>query len=303
MPKTKPKPARTSTNGRTRSKPAAKATARAARKRAANGGTHTESEDHPWTIRIEDHPRRTDSREYIASRKSTNAMAKKEKNWFFGHEPYEDHHGGGLWVKDEDGWFVVRNLAGIEWSAQFCADPAKVDALRMNAKRIYARFPESVDELGIRELLDTPITDAAGVAQWTDSICNASMALPKALHTGVLPHAGGIHHYPAPIAEIALFKYDDFQLWQTDAAGKAIALVPVAPRGSNNGKTVVAYAEPGSAIDKAKAAADQKHRALELPEDDQLSATAFNEQYAKLAQGGIDAADPLVAAAPSAREG
>src|SRR5262249_32589441 len=157
MPKTKP--VRTNTNGRARSKPATKAAPERTGNGKGTGGTHAEHEDHPWTIRIADHPRRTDSREYIASRKNTNAMPKGEKNWFFGHQPYEDHHGGGLWVKDEDGWFVVRNLAGIEWSAQFCADPAKVDALRVNAKRLYARFPEAVDELGIRELLDTPITD------------------------------------------------------------------------------------------------------------------------------------------------
>ena len=45
------------------------------------------------------------------------------------------------WLKDEQGWFLLKNLAGIEWSAQFCADPKKVDALRQNAKRLYAKFP------------------------------------------------------------------------------------------------------------------------------------------------------------------
>ena len=110
---------------------------------------------------------------------------------------------------------LVRNVVGIEWSAQFCADPAKVDRLRVNARRLYAGFPEAAEELGIRGLLDTPITDAAGVQRWTDSICNASVPLPAALHTGVLPGAktGGIHHYPSPIAEIALIKRDDFDLW------------------------------------------------------------------------------------------
>ena len=131
MPKTKPARTTPRVEPGTRRQPRLRPSAP-----AAHGGTHTEHEDHPWTIRIADHPRRTDSREYIASRKNTNAMAKSEKNWFFGHEPYEDHHGGGLWVKDEDGWFVVRNLAGIEWSAQFCADPTKVDALRVNASGV-----------------------------------------------------------------------------------------------------------------------------------------------------------------------
>ena len=43
---------------------------------------------------------------------------------------------------------MVRNLAGIEWSAQFCADPAKVDLLRQNAKRLYDLLaPDTKQEL------------------------------------------------------------------------------------------------------------------------------------------------------------
>lgn len=167
-------------------------------------GTHTEHEDHPWTIQIPDHEKRTESDEYEASRAAMNAMAKGVHDFEFGASPFEDHHGGGLWLKDDEGWFLVRNLVGIEWSAQFCADPAKVDQLRVNARRLYAGFPAAVTALGIRELLDTPIVDAAGVTAWTDSICNASVPLPHALHVGVIPGAvtGGIHHYPSPIAEI-----------------------------------------------------------------------------------------------------
>jgi hypothetical protein len=270
--------------------------ARKATKRAAFGATastHPEHEDHPWTIRIPDHPRRTDSREYIDSRKATNVRAKAQPDWFYGDQPYEDHHGGGLWLKDGDGWFVVRNLAGIEWSAQFCADPAKVDALRVNAKRLYDRFPEAVEALSIGPLLNTPITDAAGVANWTDSICNASLALPREFHTGVLPTAGGIHHYPAPIAEIALFKYDDFDLWQIDANGKAVAVVPVAERGSGNGTTALAFAEPGSVMDDAQTQANADAHAVFLPDDDELSAAAFKTQYGKLHAGTVPDNDPL----------
>lgn len=105
-----------------------------------------------------------------------------------------------------------------------------------------------MDELNVRALLDTPIIDAAGVAAWTDSICNASMPLEPAFHTGVLPKAatGGVHHYPSPIAEIDLFKRDDFQLWVTDENGTLAAVVPVAPRGSNDGRVrVLLVATPG----------------------------------------------------------
>ena len=57
------------------------------------------------------------------------------------------HHGGSLWLLDYDGWFMVQNEAGIEWSAQFCTDPAKADALRDNARRLYASFPATILEM------------------------------------------------------------------------------------------------------------------------------------------------------------
>jgi hypothetical protein len=209
---------------------------------------HVEREDHPWERNVAPHPPRTDSPEYIKARKMMVQQAQSVAHFFYGDKPYEDHHGGGLWLKDADGWFMVRNLAGIEWSAQFCADPKKVDQLRINARRLYAAFPGVAEELGIRELLDTPITDAAGVARWTDSICNASVALPPSLHTGVLPKAGGIHHYPSPVAEIALFKYDDFQLWVQDSSGKPAAVVPVSQRGSGDARVRVLYASPDTPL-------------------------------------------------------
>jgi Family of unknown function (DUF6424) len=210
--------------------------------------THLEHEDHPWTIEIPPHPKRTETAAYRKARRDMNQMAKSVPNLAYGPSPYQDHHGGGLWLKDAEGWFLVRNVVGIEWSAQFCADPAKVDRLRINARRLYAGFPEAVLGLGIRDLLDTPITDAAGVQRWTDSICNASLPLPAALHTGVLPGAktGGIHHYPTPIAEIELIKRDDFDLWVRGPNDELVALVPVAPRGSGDGDTRVLFASvPG----------------------------------------------------------
>src|SRR5690242_18011941 len=133
---------------------------------------HTLHEDAPWTENIPGHPKRSDSPEYVKSRAKMNEIAREAHGspdgLFYGGPPYQDHHGGSLWLKDEHGWFLVRNLAGVEWSGQFLSDPAKVDLLRRNAQRIYALFPEVVAELGIGDLLATPITDAAGVARWTD---------------------------------------------------------------------------------------------------------------------------------------
>lgn len=243
---------------------------------------HTEHEDHGWSIDIPDHPKRADSPEYVQSRAKMNAIAREAASsadgLIYGGPPYQDHHGGGLWLKDEIGWFLVRNLAGMEWSAQFAADPAKVDQLRRNAQRIYMVFPEVVAELGIGELLATSITDAAGVAAWTDSICNASVPLSPSAHTGVLPKAGGVHHYPAPIVEIEFFKQDDFNLWVTTEDGYPAAVLPVAHRGSGNAQVHVAWVHPSAALH----AEHQRHREAGtlhvLAEDHPLAQQAFAQQ-------------------------
>lgn len=231
--------------------------------------SHAEHEDHGWSVLIPDHPPRSDSPEYRHSRARLRQLA---------GDGFQDHHGGGLWLKDRDGWFFVRNLAGIEWSAQFCADPRKVDQLRVNARRLYAAFPGAVEELGIRRLLDTPITDAAGVARWTDSICNASVPLPAALHSGVLPHGAGYHHYPAPIVDIETFRRDDFTLFVTDSEGHQAAVVPVAPRGSGDLRVQVLWANTGSQLHAMHMAARADGQALVLDADHELARLAFARQ-------------------------
>ncbi len=317
---------------------------------------HTESETHGWTIDVGDHPTRTDSPEYVAARKKMTEIATGATGLIYGQPPYQDHHGSALWLKDAQGWFLLRNLAGIEWSAQFCADPAKVDLLRQNAKRLYDLLaPDIKQELDPDGLLDTTIQDAAGVAKWTDSIFNAGVPLQPTFHIGVLPgggarnsaasqdtgdaqspdaspdlsgtpdsgapqapadggnsgaaqapadgansgasqpsaaapqataapspstvqEPGGVHHYPTPIADIQLFKYDDFQLWVTDAEGNPAAVTPVAPRNSGNGSVNVQYATPGSRLARQKQAAENANTPLILPTDHPLAQQAFQNQ-------------------------
>ena len=141
------------TGARSRPHSPARAPARSEGKHNGNGQApsarqHTEREDHPWEINIPDHPKRTDSPTYVISRKLMNNIVKEVKDFFLGTDtPYQDHHGGGLWVKDDDGWLFIKNLAGMEWSQQFCADPAKVDRLRLFAQRIYKAFPQSLPAL------------------------------------------------------------------------------------------------------------------------------------------------------------
>src|SRR5207247_1590554 len=140
---------------------------------------------------------------------------------------------------------------------------------------LYARFPEAAGELGIQPLLDKEIKTAEDVAAWTDSVCNASVPLSMQEHRGVLPAAGGIHHYPSPVAEITFFKYADFQLWVTDDQGRAAAVVPVGRRGSGDGRTQVIAAEPGSKLNARLVKAWHTKRRLILPPQSKASQQAF----------------------------
>jgi hypothetical protein len=240
----------------------------------------------PITYYTAGHPPRTDSAYYLRSRKALHQIVGTLSQPFYGPEPVDDHHGGGLWVYDDEGWFFVRNLAGIEWSGQFCADPAKVDRLRQNARRLYAGFPRSFDEfktLGIdlKELLDTPITDAEGIARWTDSICNASVPLPPPVHTGWLPKGGGVHNFPTPITDIAFFKRDDFKLWVVDNERRDVAVVPTHPRGSGKRDLHVIHTEPGSKLNRLHKAAEARGQGFILQEGDPLHGHLAKQAFAK----------------------
>ncbi len=252
------------------------------------GEVHNVTEGHPVTYRTSGHPPRADSATYKRSRAALKKISSGLKGWYFEGESYQDHHGGGLWVHDDEGWFFLRNLVGIEWSGQFCADPKKVDALRVNARRLYAGFPKSFDafdELGIdlKSLLDTKITDADGVAEWTDSICNASVPLPQPMHTGTVPKGGGVHHYPTPVTDIDRFRYDDFVLWVTDKQGEPAAVVPVGRRGSGDGRVRVVHSTPGTKLHDMMRKAEKKETHLDLADDDHLAKEAFAKQVTKKA--------------------
>jgi Family of unknown function (DUF6424) len=296
---------------------------------------HSESETHPWSIQVPNHPARADSPEYVAAREKMNEIAAGATGLLYGTAPFQDHHGGALWLKDDQGWFLVRNLAGVEWSAQFCAEPGKVDLLRQNAKRLYDLLaPEIKQELDPGGLLDTPITDAAGVAKWTDSLFNAGVPLQPTFHIGTLPggtstpeddtdapadatsdpadgsgtaatatstpadggtvapapapapapgpvqEPAGVHHYPTPIVDIQLFKYDDFELWVTDEQGNPAAVAPVSPRGSGDASIHVLYATPGSQLAVQQQAAESANAPLILGPGHPLSRQAYRHQQA-----------------------
>lgn len=201
-------------------------------------GTHTEHEDDPWTIDIGDHPGRTDSPTYLDARKYMIAAVKLVQPWFYGDPPYQDHHGGGIWVKLAGRWRLYKNMAGSEWSAMFAAAPAAMEELRQNAEALVAACVGTEEayktDLGMSDehlaILHTPITDATTVANFVDSFWNASVPLPQGFHTGTIPSGdhehGGVHYYPTPITDIQFFKRDDFVLWVQDSAGHSYAVAP-----------------------------------------------------------------------------
>ena len=161
-------------------------------------------------------------------------------------------------------------------------------------------------------LNSTPITDADGVAKWTDSIFNAGVPLHQGFHIGVMPmgkaqaqnppatadaqnspdagdqaqaasapgdpESAGVDHYPTPIVDIQLFKYDDFQLWVTDSEGNPAAVTPVGARGSGVASVHVQYATPGSQLARQKQQQESAGGALILPADHPLAQQAFQNQ-------------------------
>ena len=256
------------------------------RQGAAGTGTHTRGESHPWEINIPDHAGRKDSSTFrSAKRVAKKIMATLDGKEPFGPGPWQMHHGGSLWVYTGDEWRLFLNTVGIEWSAQFCADPAKVERLRQNALVLYAAFPQSIPEmerLGLtkaEEILSTPVTDAETVSVWVDSIFNSCVALPPVAHTAVLPTGGGRHHYPTPITDIAEIKYDDFELWVTDEeTDTTVAVLPMSPRGSGDGRVTLTFAPPGHPLaDRKRAAAERDERVVFDP-DSPLARQAFAHQ-------------------------
>lgn len=129
---------------------------------------------------------------------AAHARSHAAKGLDYGCDPFQDHHGGRLWLHDGEGWFLVKNHRHrVERSILRRSE--KVDTLRENAKRLYAAFPRSFTEfekLGFdrKALLETPINEEERVERWIDSVCNASVPRPVILHTGVLPLGGGVRY-------------------------------------------------------------------------------------------------------------
>ena len=159
------------------------------------------------------HPPRTDSPEYVRTRKWL--MGVVAGGCYICGGPVDlqhpdapaaatglqDHHGGGLLFKDV---LVGFGLAPLEWSMGWGAAPAKVNAfVQQLVDAGIILEPELVEE-GIA----LPIADTAAVMAWVDSKFNANVKLCSPHHIGhatshtpdVNGHeAVGIHNAPWPV--------------------------------------------------------------------------------------------------------
>ena len=132
--------------------------------------------------------------------------------------------------------------------------------------------------IDLKRLLETPIANARRVAEWTDSICNASVPLPRRFHTGCVPEGGGVHNYPSPVIEIERFKYDDFELWVRDDEGQPAAVVPVARRGSGDGSVRVIHATAGTRLHRQVCDAEGRDAFVEAGGRHRMAREAFGRQ-------------------------
>ena len=237
---------------------------------------------------IEGHAAREDSREFRAARAALQKIIATLEPNPYGDGPIQAHHGGSIWLYDGRSWRMVANWAGIEWSVQFCCDPAKVDALRQTAKAITDAFPQTIPQLEALgyddiDILTTPIADQAGIARYVDSIWNSCVPIPQPGHTGSVgsksPLAAGVHNYPETMCAIPRVMRSDFIPFHIDAATRTAAVVvPVAPRGSGDGRTRLVFAERGHPLAAKKAAAKKAGKALVLDAENPLSRKAFAKQ-------------------------
>jgi hypothetical protein len=237
---------------------------------------------------IEGHAARTDSKEFRAARATVQKIIATLKPNPYGDGPIQAHHGGSIWLYDGTTWRMVANWAGIEWSVQFCCEPAKVDALRQTAKVITDAFPQTIPQLkklGYNDvdILTTPITDQASIARYVDSIWNSCVPIPQPGHTGSVgskaPLAAGVHNYPETMCAIPRVMRSDFSPFHIDSGTQTAAVVvPVAPRGSGDGRVRVVFAEKGHPLAAKKAAAKKAGKALVLSAENPLSKKAFAKQ-------------------------
>jgi hypothetical protein len=88
-----------------------------------------------------------------------------------------------------------------------------------------------------------------------------------------------VHNYPETMCAIPRVMRSDFIPFHVDAATRTAAdVVPVAPRGSGDGRTRLVFAERGHPLAARKAAARKAGKALVLSAENPLFRKAFAKQ-------------------------
>jgi hypothetical protein len=198
-----------------------------------------------------DHPPRKDSPTYNAARKvlmntrkggcvvcgGTPDMTHPELEGIADSHGLEDHHGGGIYVKDV---LVALNLFGTERSLGFSANPKIVSAMVANLNTVLTALGEPT--------YDSPIVDTASVMLFVDSTYNANVKLCKPHHTGRMDspakdahgrEAVGVHEIPFPIwlGQITC-EWARWDMWAGTTGTLAVAPDP------STGGAVVLHADP-----------------------------------------------------------
>jgi hypothetical protein len=195
------------------------------------------------TIHTADHPSRTDSPEYVESRKWLMGVAGGGCIFCGGESDLshpgavanptglQDHHGGGIYVVDQTSStpvLVALNLFPIEWSEGWGADPTVI-AQRVSALNlIYTALGQPTYQ--------QPITDTNSVMAFVDSTWNANVKLCAAHHIGLEEQdskdanghqAVGIHNIPFPIWSYQGFcNWTEWDMWAGTTGTIAVAPTP-----------------------------------------------------------------------------
>ncbi|BBH17517.1 hypothetical protein Back2_18040 [Nocardioides baekrokdamisoli] len=186
-----------------------------------------------------DHPARKDSPEYIAARKvlmnqrkggcivcgGIPDMTHPEMEKVGSPKGLQDHHGGGIYVKDV---LVGLTPFGMEWSLGWSASPAKVAQFVANLNVVLEALGEPT--------YDSVIKDTPSVMAFVDSKYNANVKLCAPHHVGRMDkpskdaqghEAVGIHEIPYPIwLGQMTCDWDRWDMWAGTSGTIAVAPNP-----------------------------------------------------------------------------
>jgi hypothetical protein len=254
-----------------------------------------ETSGEPAKLYTADHPPRTDSPEYIASRTwlTTQAMGgcvicggESDLTHPGSVEPaagiLQDHHGGGIYVVPKgtnEPVLVGLNLFPIEWSEGWGADPTTI------ARRV-GGLNALLGLLG-QPTYTTAIDTTADVMAYVDSVFNANIKLCAAHHIALEEkntkdanghQAVGIHSIPFPIW--AYQGYCDWAKW--DMWAGTTGTIAVAPDPTTGGGTVLHVSQSARARSPKNAAENARlvrawyggKRDIRLPPDHNLVVAA-----------------------------